>query len=240
MFGNNVRRPREKNPDSLQVQDVFYTIQGEGPFSGQPAVFIRLTGCNLSCWFCDTVWDDLNDGYSTPQKIVDFVDAASQGRTDLVVITGGEPLRQEIGLLVSMLGKQGYRVQIETAGVIYQNFLRWQSVHVVVSPKTKKVHEGFNEINHNIYWKYVIKAGETSVEDGLPLESTQKTSTGIGGGKPARPPEHVLQHAKNVYLSPMDEQDPHKNAANYAEVGKIAMRYGYRCGVQLHKLLNIA
>lgn len=68
MFGQNTPRRRESG-GLLQVQDVFYTIQGEGPFAGRTAVFIRLTGCNLRCWFCDTVWGDDSDVYQEPAQI---------------------------------------------------------------------------------------------------------------------------------------------------------------------------
>ena len=246
MFGRNERRPRDKNPDLLQVRDIFYTIQGEGPFSGQPAVFIRLTGCNLSCWFCDTVWDDEKDGYYGIEVIIAAVEtwakrANNSYKTRLVVITGGEPLRQDLSILAKKLHTAGFAIQIETAGIIWQDWLKWPCTHVVVSPKTKKVHDEFYKKYLNVYWKYVIKAGEVSKEDGLPNGPTQRLSTGkIGGGAPARPPAETLGARHRVYLSPMDEHDYEATANNHLEVGQIAMKYGYRCGVQLHKPLNLA
>jgi len=55
MFGTNpLSKPIESDGLYLEVQDIFSTIQGEGPFAGKPAVFLRLAGCNLRCFFCDT------------------------------------------------------------------------------------------------------------------------------------------------------------------------------------------
>ena len=70
MHGKNKVAKRTDNPQSLQVHEIFHTIQGEGPFSGRPAVFIRLSGCNLRCWFCDTEWDDDNDPFLSPDEIM--------------------------------------------------------------------------------------------------------------------------------------------------------------------------
>ena len=56
MHGNNAIRKQELREDgALQVHELFYTLKGEGMFVGHPAIFIRLTGCNLACTFCDTI-----------------------------------------------------------------------------------------------------------------------------------------------------------------------------------------
>ena len=55
MFGKNpIRKPENHDGNFLKIQEIFYTIQGEGIYSGYPAVFVRLGGCNLACKFCDT------------------------------------------------------------------------------------------------------------------------------------------------------------------------------------------
>ena len=101
------------------------TLQGEGPSVGQPAVFIRLSRCNLHCAWCDEphTWDTTRFRLSdhterhTPAELIDWV---RQQSPKLVVITGGEPLLQQDKLvdLVAQLVAMGRRVEIETNGTI--------------------------------------------------------------------------------------------------------------------------
>lgn len=234
MFGQNVVRKKELDLDgtALQVQDVFYTIQGEGPYSGTPAVFVRLTGCNLRCFFCDTKWDDDNDEYEPIQDTVSRVLAVRPKHCFLVVITGGEPCRQNLEHFIRLLHEVGLRVQIETAGTIWQPCLSGTSV--VVSPKTAKVAPEFLLRENIIWWKYVIIAGGLDEDDGLPLVSTQKIGVKT---RIQRPPTHVDECS--VFLSPCDEYDDKRNALNVAAVKWSCLTYGYRAMIQLHKVLDI-
>ncbi len=96
----------------LMVEEIFYTIQGEGPFTGQPALFIRLSGCPLLCSLCDTLYNSFH-----PQTVEDVVDEAVLRRqmAQLCVITGGEPFRQyPLARLVDALLQHFSTVQIET------------------------------------------------------------------------------------------------------------------------------
>ena len=236
MFGNNPKRRREKGNLMLQVAEVFYTIQGEGPLTGTPAVFVRLTGCNLRCWFCDTEWDDENDLGRLPESLAIEVQSKAPSHKTLVVITGGEPCRQDLEQFFIDLNALGmYNIQIETAGSFWQDCLTRPGVTVVVSPKVSKVHPKFYEIDAN--WKYVIKAGQVSEEDGLPNADMQRDTTDPNlrvGGVPARPPEGA-----KVFLQPMDEYDMLRHNANVRAVKESSLKYGYRAGLQIHKLLGV-
>jgi len=101
---------------NLKVNELFYSIQGESLYAGLPRVFIRLTGCNLRCSYCDSRYA-YADGESIPiQNILLRVDAY---HCPLVEITGGEPLMQEGTLeLILKLIKKGYKVLLETNGSI--------------------------------------------------------------------------------------------------------------------------
>jgi organic radical activating enzyme len=117
----------------LQVSEIFYSIQGEGTWTGTPAVFVRLAGCNLACDFCDT-------DYSTKffAAIDDVVAEVREkgGDCPMVVLTGGEPLAQREALdLIDALRRDGRRVHIESNGTIFTELP--DDVWLCVSPKER-------------------------------------------------------------------------------------------------------
>lgn len=234
MRGQNLVRKQEvRADDALQVAETFFTIQGEGPFAGECATFIRLTGCNLRCWFCDTIWDDNENLYYSPMEIAEQVVGITPPHCNLIVITGGEPLRQNIEPLIYALWnfRDDLHIQIETAGTYWQDILEESHITIVVSPKTPKIHPQIYE-NADAF-KYVIQAGQTDQDDGLPVMSTQKQGEQARLARP-RP-------GAPVYLSPCDEgaNNPEQTTANHRAVADLAMRYGYRAGIQLHKIFNL-
>jgi 7-carboxy-7-deazaguanine synthase len=100
--------------DALTINEIFYSIQGESTFAGQPCVFVRLTGCDLRCTYCDTEYAFYEGKRRTLDSIVEEV-AGHPCR--LVEITGGEPLLQKrVHRLMARLCDDGYTVLIETSG----------------------------------------------------------------------------------------------------------------------------
>jgi 7-carboxy-7-deazaguanine synthase len=114
------------------VVEIFYSLQGEGVWTGTPMVFVRLAGCNLNCEFCDTNYKDkVSD--STAQDIAKAARAVAPG-VSRAVITGGEPTLYDLKPLISELKKEGFKVHLETNGttdIAYEEF-DW----IAVSPKT--------------------------------------------------------------------------------------------------------
>lgn len=215
----------------LHVKETFYTIQGEGMFSGRRAVFIRLAGCNLQCPFCDTDYT-LTDNQDKilVDDIIRSVDSLCKGERGLVVITGGEPFRQDISELTNKLVKNGFTVQVETNGTLYLDGFPYEdeNVHIVCSPKTGAVK---NKLKPYIdAYKYVLQFNQVSDEDGLPITCVGHPAQ----GKTARP-----ENGKPVFVTPLDEQDEHKNILNKAEVVNSAIKYGYTAQIQLHKHLGV-
>lgn len=115
----------EPTAPGLLVAETFTSFQGEGPFTGQPAVFIRLSRCNLSCQFCDTpyTWDWTRfhpSAEARRQPVTELADWALAQPARLAVITGGEPLLQQAALipLAGRLATAGRQIEIETNGTI--------------------------------------------------------------------------------------------------------------------------
>ena len=103
----------------LKVNEIYASIQGESSYSGLPCVFIRLTGCNLRCSWCDTAYAFYEGSDITLEDIILQVKSFS---LPLVEITGGEPLMQEnVYPLMNALLDKGYRVMLETGGAISIN-----------------------------------------------------------------------------------------------------------------------
>ncbi|RYE24288.1 MAG: radical SAM protein [Sphingobacteriales bacterium] len=93
----------------------FYTLQGEGYYSGQAAYFIRLGGCDVGCVWCD-VKDSWDSGKHPLMKIDELVWLATQHPGRIVVITGGEPCMHNLQPLTNALHEAGFRTHIETSG----------------------------------------------------------------------------------------------------------------------------
>jgi 7-carboxy-7-deazaguanine synthase len=117
----------------LALSEIFYSIQGEGMWTGTPAVFVRLAGCNLACDFCDT--DYSIKRFATIDEIVAMVRAAG-GDCPMVVLTGGEPFAQSETLaLIEALCRDGRRVHVESNGTIFADLP--SEVWLCVSPKKR-------------------------------------------------------------------------------------------------------
>lgn len=105
-------------PDRLAtypVMEHFYTIQGEGFYTGRPAYFIRLAGCDVGCTWCD-VKESWDAGKHPVLPVQDLLEAAGQFPAKFVVITGGEPAMYDLGPLFRSFQDKGFEVAIETSG----------------------------------------------------------------------------------------------------------------------------
>ena len=99
----------------LPVMEHFYTLQGEGVYQGKAAYFIRLGGCDVGCVWCD-VKDSWDGGKHPLWTIEDLVAEVKATSTEIVVITGGEPLMHDLTELTTALKKAGVRTHMETSG----------------------------------------------------------------------------------------------------------------------------
>jgi len=100
----------------MKINEIFYSLQGEGSWTGLPNIFIRTTGCNLRCSFCDTKYAYFK---GKEMKIEEIIEKISKYPCKYVCVTGGEPLLQEdVFDLIDKLLKKGYKTSIETNGSI--------------------------------------------------------------------------------------------------------------------------
>jgi organic radical activating enzyme len=230
MLNKQIPIKSHHNPDGrLSVHSIFYTIQGEGPFAGEPAVFVRLAGCNLQCPQCDTEYT--GGAQMGLDEVIEQIvnDWTIPFVNPLVVITGGEPFRQNIKPLIHTILHENWRVQIETNGTLFAEGLMYEhpNLTVVCSPKAGKVSAKLEPFI--AAYKYVVSSDNVSSSDGLP-----KSALGLPG-RPARP----LRAETPIYVNPVDEQDAVTNAGNIQTAVWSCMKFGYRLGLQIHKIIQV-
>ena len=230
-----IEKLSNRNDGKLEVNSIFHTIQGEGPFCGTPAVFIRLAGCNLQCPQCDTEYTERN-----PLSILHIANYVSTfANKGLVVITGGEPFRQKIGPLIRILINAGYYVQVETNGTLpppadinwgqNQDISLRSGAYIVCSPKAGKINSHLER--EACCFKYVVNDGEV-LEDGLPSHVL---------GHSAMPfvarPNFVRNRV--IYLQPADSKNIQQNHRNTNQAVSSCLKHNYVLQLQIHKIVEV-
>lgn len=140
-----------KEGKMLPLMEEFYTIQGEGYHKGTAAYFIRIGGCDVGCHWCD-VKESWNAATHPPTNTELIANNATK-YSDVVVVTGGEPLTWDMTLLTKQLKEKGAKTHIETSGA-YQLTGQWD--WICLSPKkmklpTKSVYEKADELKIIVY-----------------------------------------------------------------------------------------
>ena len=216
MFGKNKKLKAENHSgENLDVQEIFPTLQGEGPYVGQPSTFIRLGGCNLACEFCDTEFESYKK-----ISLKEILSKVKKFNKKLVVITGGEPLRQPIERLCDELVKLGFLVQIETNGTIFRKLN--PEVKIIVSPKVTagKYHQVRPDLLPRVdAFKFIVSKTNKNYQE----------VAEVGQSKFVTP----------VYVQPMDEYNKTKNSANLKYAVSLCEKRGYFLSLQTHKILGI-
>ena len=117
----------------MKINEIFYSLQGEGYHTGRAGVFVRFSGCNLKCPFCDTDFHSYKE--MGEEKIVEEILKADTGNSKFVIITGGEPTLQLTATLITKLKREGYYVAIETNGC-GKNPSKFGLDWITISPKS--------------------------------------------------------------------------------------------------------
>jgi organic radical activating enzyme len=141
-----------------RVNEIFYSIQGEGRNAGMAAIFVRLAGCNLKCVWCDTdnsCRSELDQG-----GILREIDGLEAHESSMVVITGGEPSIQDLEPLLRVLKAQGRPIAIETNGTISLERYTGLLDFVTVSPKTPQIAVGCEIDELKVIWPSKLDLGD--------------------------------------------------------------------------------
>ena len=204
---------------SLQVNEIFYSVQGESTFTGRPCVFVRLTGCNLRCRWCDTAYAFYEGGMLTVEQVLERVRAY---KCPLVEITGGEPLLQdEVHSLIDRLLLEGYEVLIETGGSLDVGRLDPRVIKIL---DLKPPGSGMEHRNNLDNLRYLDQKDQVKfvVADRRDYEWAKQMMA-----------EHALAEKAQVLLSPVFGELHPRELAEWI----LADRLPVRLQIQLHKYL---
>ena len=149
---------------SLPLMEAFYTLQGEGYHKGSAAYFIRIGGCDVGCHWCD-VKESWNAELHPPTKI-DLIVSEAKKYSDIVVVTGGEPLMWPMDPLTGALHDKGIQIHIETSGA-YSVSGKWD--WFCLSPKKNKLpiydaYKSADELKMIIYNKDDLRFAEEQAQ----------------------------------------------------------------------------
>jgi 7-carboxy-7-deazaguanine synthase len=197
---------------SLLVNEIFYSIQGESTYSGRPCIFVRLTGCNLRCSYCDTRYA-YEQGVN--MELTEIINRIAAHRCRLVEITGGEPLLQsQTPILIYKLLENGYEVMLETNGSLDISRVDGRCIKIVdikcptSGESDKNDLENLKRLGSKDQVKFVIEnrmdyeyAKETMDSNCPDFPEEQILFSPVSGGiAPSRLAEWILEDNLNVRL----------------------------------------
>lgn len=199
-------------PDVLKVCEIFTSIQGESTYAGWPCLFVRLTGCNLRCTYCDTKYAYYN-GYDMP--IDDIVNNALGSDIKLVEITGGEPLLQsKTKTLINRLLDCGLKVLIETNGSVSIDGVNDRAIIImdVKVPSSgmsdRMCYDNFKLLNPHSEVKFVIGnerdflwSKKLVLKNNLDSKVTVLMSPAFGILEPARLVDWIISERLNIRIN---------------------------------------
>ena len=229
---------------TYKVNDIFYSLQGEGRNTGRAAAFIRFAGCNLRCPFCDTEFDSYRE--MTADEILQEIAQLSSFTSPLssftsplsslfIVLTGGEPTLQVDEHFVDLLHQEGYEVAMESNGTRpAPRNLDW----LTVSPK---VVDGGRSMVDGGSW---MVDGEGKAPDEIKIVFEENTAEMLSS--PASPLSSLLSPLSSLpsppflYLQPCDTGDSARNAFILQQcISYIKQHPQWRLSLQTHKLIGI-
>ena len=197
----------------MKVNETFLSLQGEGYFTGTPAFFLRFSGCNLHCAFCDTLHQSFKE-----MSEEEIVEEASRYEPRHIVITGGEPALQLTQSLVDKLHQAGFFIQVETNGTLpLPEGIDW----VTASPKSPLPASPMGE-------EYPHELKVLFMGDGSDPDSFVSPLLGRGRGR------------HRLYLQPLDTGDEMRNRIILRDTISYCLQHPmWSLSLQTHKMIGI-
>ncbi|MBN2794950.1 MAG: putative 7-carboxy-7-deazaguanine synthase QueE [Clostridia bacterium] len=212
---------------SYNISETFISINGEGKKAGELALFIRLTGCNLRCGYCDTLWATDPNATHTAMSLDEILKLIKESSVKNITLTGGEPLCHEgIEVLIEGISKlEGKSLEIETNGSVDIRSFKKSSQNVSFTVDYKSPSSGMNSwmLNDNyqtVDQRDTVKFVVGTYED---LEVARKVIN-----------EHQLLEKTSVYFSPIFGAIEGKDIVEYMIKHNLN---GVRLQLQLHKYI---
>ena len=242
---DTAERPQDgSGAESLPINELFYSMQGEGELAGVPSVFVRTSGCNLRCWFCDsyhTSWEPTHAWMGT-EEIIEEV--ATYVKADHVVITGGEPLiHEETTNLIDTLASRDYHITVETNGTICRDTaIDLASISPKLSsstPTASKDPKGDGEWNEEHEERRIDMTALARLVENYPFQLKFVVTSSADIEELNNIVERMRQQTsarvrnQDVLLMP-EGQTEAEIAQKRAQVADLAMEHGYRYTPRLH------
>jgi len=215
----------------VNISEIFYSVQGEGTYTGEPTIFVRFQGCTLGCVWCDTkyTWDHDRENFYTCKEVVVEVQKFTKDRSFLpmICITGGEPLEQpeEFHKLVYELSRLDYDIEVETSGLVPVPFDlnryidSWVVDLKLVSAKAHKtpVWDDLNSFRPEDQLKCVVK-------DQKDLKTVKTVLS-------------EFDFKGTILISPWNPIKGTSDTKWMEECAEFCKDYGYRLNLQTHKFI---
>ena len=214
------------NTKSFRINEIFYSLQGEGFNTGRAAVFIRFAGCNLRCPFCDTEFDSYSEMTSS-----EIVEAIRQYPARFAVLTGGEPTLQVDEDFVALLHDHGYTVAMESNGTRpAPRNLDW----LTVSPKSRPVSlDGKTPDELKIVF-------DESTDPEAQLSTLNSQLSALNSQLSTLNSQLSTLNSPLLFLQPCDTGNAERNAQILKQcIGYIEQHPQWRLSLQTHKLTGI-
>lgn len=222
----------------MKISELFYSIQGEGKLTGVPSVFMRASGCNLRCVWCDTPYASWNPEGEN-RSVGQIVDEVAAFNAQHVVLTGGEPMiMPEIVELCDALKSRDYHITIETAATVYQPVkCDLASLSPKLSNSTPHEREGGRfassheklRINIPVIQQFIDSAADFQLKFVVARETDlveiQSLLAQLRGWRP-----------DDVQLMP-EGTDAQTLESRSQWIGEVCKQTGYRFSTRLHVLL---
>lgn len=210
----------------MKVIEIFESIQGEGPYSGNLVLFVRFAGCNLRCSWCDTkeTWDSVGYEETVEEIVNDLDEFETFTKVSCVVLTGGEPgIQKDIDKLIEIL-KEKVTVQVETNGVTMTKLRNADCI--VCSPK----------------YEYSYRWDSTVTPDCIKLVAdenlNEKWLEQVIENFEFQRGEPIVFSEDKIIIQPCDGPNYTESCA---KVWELVRKYPTKCkaGIQIHKELGV-